>query len=181
MDKMRLVRVVFPLLVRKDGSPRKRQTPVVVSNGADVLVMKRGVSHSVPAWVAQVCAEKVCVGRSSFECFIYGSSMTDEHRKAKVARAVKTWFKRQNRDPITGELRHIQPLCYVVGLAAPQCLVVAEPWPDSELHMQSDTKKYPLRNVRLFDPSLKAGDWCSTAHVSTAVSGETVAIPAVVF
>lgn len=78
---------------------------------------------------------------------------------------------------LKGAPSHVHPRSYVVGYAAPLCLVVAECWADSESQMQDFNQKYPLRTVHKFDHSLKAGDWCITAYVSTAGCGEPVAIP----
>jgi len=79
----------------------------------------------------------------------------------------------------TSPPRHIHPRAFVVGYAAPSCLVVARPWVDSEAQLHDWNRQYPLTTIRLFDQSLKPGDWCTTAYVSTRGSGESVAIPVV--
>ncbi len=64
------VRVVFPLLLRRDGNPRLRQPTVVVSKEREVLVFRRGVSHEVPAWVPDACSLMVKhTGRVAFACY----------------------------------------------------------------------------------------------------------------
>ena len=99
--------------------------------------------------------------------------MTTAHREA--LRLVKAWCQKQ-KIVLASNPRHIQPRAYVVGYAAPQCLIVAEPWMDAEPHMRDFTRANPLQTVRRFDKALKAGDWCITAYVTTISSGEVVAV-----
>ena len=49
------VKVVFPLMLRKDGKERKRQKNVYVGMNATVLCIKRGVEVDVPLWIPSVC------------------------------------------------------------------------------------------------------------------------------
>lgn len=89
---------------------------------------------------------------------------------------IKAWLKRDKmRDPFT--LRHIHPHTYVVGYAAPGCLVVAACWQESEPHLREFQKANPLGIVRRFDASLRPGDWCITVYVATRSGGESVAVP----
>jgi hypothetical protein len=92
------------------------------------------------------------------------------------ALAVEAWCKKQKLN-LVSKPRHIQPRAYVVGHAASACLIVARCWTDSEPQTKDFNKQYPLQIVHRFDDSLKAGDWCITAYISTIGSGETVAIP----
>jgi len=92
------------------------------------------------------------------------------------ALAVQHWCKKQ-KIKLTSKPRHIHPRTYVVGYAASSCLVVARCWADSEPQTKEWNKKYPLDIIRKFDHSLKAGDWCITAYVSTVGCGESIAIP----
>jgi len=104
--------------------------------------------------------------------------MQDKH-KEKVAKKIKAWLKK-NRKITATSVRHIHAMAYVVGYAAPSCLVVARCWVESEKHLREFDKKSPLENVHVFDDSLNAGDWCSVAYYTTVTSGQTVAIPIVV-
>jgi len=64
---MKMIRVIFPLLKRKDGKPRKRQEPVICSLNGATTTLPRGKILSVPEWVQEACAH------SSFdehECFV---------------------------------------------------------------------------------------------------------------
>ena len=64
--EIKKIRVFFPLLLRKDGKPRVRQKPVIVSlNGRTVYIL-RGVMSEVPQWVQDVCNHTSVPG---FECF----------------------------------------------------------------------------------------------------------------
>jgi hypothetical protein len=92
------------------------------------------------------------------------------------ALAIQDWCKKQKIELVT-KPRHVHPRSYVVGLAAPLCLIVARCWTDSEQQTQKWNKDYPLQIIHNFDKSLKAGDWCITAYVSTTTSGEPIAIP----
>jgi hypothetical protein len=85
------------------------------------------------------------------------------------------WLSKHKIKPV-GKLRHVHPRCYVIGYAAPGALIVAHPWMDSEQQTQAFDMKNPLTVVRRFDASLKPGDWCATAYVSTATYGEQVAV-----
>ena len=99
---------------------------------------------------------------------------TKQQREASIA--VQEWCKKQ-KIQLNSKLRHIHPRSYVVGHAASACLIVARCWADSEPHTKAWNKQYPLQIVHKFDKSLKAGDWCITAYVSTTGSGEPIAIP----
>jgi hypothetical protein len=90
--------------------------------------------------------------------------------------AIQEWCKKQKMK-LTSKPRHIHPRAYVVGYAASSCLIVAICWADSEPQTKVWNKKYPLEIIRNFDHSLKAGDWCITAYVSTFHCGESIAIP----
>lgn len=97
----------------------------------------------------------------------------------RTAKAVKAWcWKRKTK--ISGKPRHIHPRAYVVGYISPCCLVVATPWVDSEPQCQERDKTSSLTLVRMFDDTLRPGDWCSTAYVVHSGGQETVAIPVVV-
>ena len=97
----------------------------------------------------------------------------------KVAKAVTKWIRSQKRK-VVGAPRHIHPRAYVVGYAAPLCLIVAEPWVDSEPQCRAFKKANPFVMLHTFDRTLKAGDWCSTAYVCHGGIQETVAIHVVV-
>lgn len=61
-----LVRLMFPLLRRKDGKPRKRQIPVLCGMNGQILVIMRGVVVEAPAWVPMVCEHAL---QDVYECF----------------------------------------------------------------------------------------------------------------
>jgi hypothetical protein len=100
--------------------------------------------------------------------------MTTKLQREAVA-AVKAWCKK-NKVKIIGSVRHVHPRSYVIGRLAPSCLVVSKCWADSEPHMRELDRKRPLTAIHEFDASLKEGDWCITAYVTTAGSGGRVAI-----
>ncbi len=97
----------------------------------------------------------------------------------RTAKAIKKWC-RANKMKVEGELRHIHPRAYVVGYAAPCCLVLAVPWADSEPQCREFDKENPLKTVHTFDNTLMPGNWCSTAYVCHGGTQETVAIHLVV-
>ena len=100
--------------------------------------------------------------------------MTKQQREAVAA--VKAWCKK-NKLKLLSPPRHVHPRAYVVGHAAPMCLIVAECWADSESQLRQWNRKHPLRTVNEFDSSLKAGDWCITAYITTAGHSQPIAIP----
>ncbi len=89
--------------------------------------------------------------------------------------AVQAWCK-FNKIKLIRKPSHVHPRSYVVGLAAPACLVVAECWADSEAQLKDFNRQYPLRTIYRFSQSLKPGDWCITAYVCTEHWQECVAI-----
>lgn len=103
--------------------------------------------------------------------------MSDRRSKRfrEAEQMIAAWCAEHGKK-LVGRLHHVQPRAYVVGLAGSRCLIVAEPWVDAEPHMQKHEREHPLRTVHVFDPTLKAGDWCMTAYVSTESSGEPVAV-----
>lgn len=95
-------------------------------------------------------------------------------------KAVIEFAKKAGRD-VTG-VRHIYPRAYVLGRAAPMCLLVACPPQDAEPHMKELKKMREFdgsTTLMTFDDSLKAGDWCSVAYVSSPGIGESIAVKAV--
>lgn len=106
-----------------------------------------------------------------------GISLTAAQRRTRMA--FYRWLKKDKPEQSVEGIRHIHARAYVVGHAAPGCLVVATPWVDSEPQCRDFDKGNPLGIIRRFDQSLKAGDWCATAYVSAPGIGERVAIPVV--
>ena len=74
-----LVRLMFPLLRRKDGKPRKRQPPMKVSMNGRCLWIARGCAVDAPVWVPQLCDSAASrygdqvrggvTGADYYECF----------------------------------------------------------------------------------------------------------------
>lgn len=100
---------------------------------------------------------------------------TKLHQQATAA--LLAWCRAKKIKPI-GKPRHVYPRAYVVGHAAPLCLIVAVPWPDAEPQLCDIKKANPLTTIHEFDKSLKAGDWCSVGYIVTAGWAQPVAIPA---
>ena len=100
--------------------------------------------------------------------------MTTKLHKEAVA-AVEAWC-RKKKWKLIQKPRHVHPQAYVVGYAASKCLIVSKCWADSEPQMKEWDKKYPLEIVHEFDDSLRPGDWCTVAYVSTVGFGQPVAI-----
>jgi hypothetical protein len=101
--------------------------------------------------------------------------MMASNLKKAAAAAVRAWCKKDGR-PADAVL-HVHPRAYVVGRAAPLCLVVTHPWQDSEPQCKDFDRRHPLNVLHRFDKSLDAGMWCATAYVVTAGCSETVAVP----
>jgi hypothetical protein len=101
--------------------------------------------------------------------------MAETKRKRIAREAVREWCRRE-KIKLTCEPRHVHPSAYVVGYAAPECLIVAEPWMDSEPQVRKFDRQTPLSTIRCFDKSLKPGDWCITAYVCREGCQGTVAI-----
>ncbi len=100
--------------------------------------------------------------------------MTTKLHKETVA-AIEKWCAKKKWKLIS-KPRHVHPRSYVVGYAASKCLIVARCWADSEPQTMEWNKQHPLEIVHEFDETLKAGDWCATAYVSTTGFGQPVAI-----
>ena len=95
--------------------------------------------------------------------------------KKAAAAAVRAWCEKNGKP--ANAVRHVYPRSYVVGRAAPLCLVVTRPWQDAEPQCQEFDRKHPLSVLHTFDPTLDAGMWCATAYVVRAGCSETVAVP----
>jgi hypothetical protein len=94
-------------------------------------------------------------------------------KKAATA-AVRAWCKKSGKP--ADAVRHVYPRSYVVGRAAPLCLVVARPWQDAEPQCRDFGRNCPLQVIHTFDPALDAGMWCATAYVVRHGCSETVAV-----
>ena len=94
--------------------------------------------------------------------------------KKAAAAAVRDWCKKNGKP--AKAIRHVHPRAYVIGRAAPLCLVVTAPWQDSEPQCRDFDKQNPLSILRTFDAKLDAGMWCATAYVISDGCGETVAV-----
>ena len=102
--------------------------------------------------------------------------MTQLERRCR--RAITAWC-RAHDIAMTCRAAHVRPRAYVLGRAAPMCLVVAAPWVDSDPLCARFDKENPLMLVSVFDESLRGGDWCTTAYVSRDSCGGNIAIPVV--
>lgn len=89
---------------------------------------------------------------------------------------IAEWCKKEKIE-LKGKPRHIHKYAYVVGYAAPLCLVVATCWIESEPQVRDFDKANPLTTMNLFDKRLKPGDWCITAYINHGGCGERIAIP----
>lgn len=94
-----------------------------------------------------------------------------------ATKAIQAWC-REHGEPAE-QIRHVHPRAYVVGRAAPLCLIVSEPYVDSEPQCQEFNRANPLATVHRFDASLDAGMWCTTGYVVRNGCSERVAIPVV--
>jgi len=69
--KGKMVRVIFPLLVRKDGKPRKMQLEALFFLNGESLFIKRGVVTTVPDLVVKVSQNIVMKTKHhGYECFV---------------------------------------------------------------------------------------------------------------
>lgn len=96
-------------------------------------------------------------------------------------KAIIAFVQKETSRIVTG-VRHIFPRAYVLSRCAPRCLLITCPPQDCEAHLKNLHKSRDFDGghiCRLFDDSLKAGDWVSVAYVSSAGIGEIVAIKAV--
>lgn len=96
-----------------------------------------------------------------------------QQRKA-AAQAVKAWCEAQGIE--VQQIAHIYPRAYVLGKAAPRCMVLAVPWQDSEPLCKALDKLRPLQLISLFDEGLAAGMWCAAAYVVSPGAGQMVAV-----
>lgn len=95
----------------------------------------------------------------------------------RATTAIREWCAKNGKP--AESIKHVHPRAYVVGHAAPLCLIVAAPWADSEPQCQAFDKANPMATVHRFDKSLKAGMWCTTGYVIGGGIQEPVAIPVV--
>jgi len=91
--------------------------------------------------------------------------------------ALNKWCK-DNKIPATS-YHHISPRAYVVGHAAPACLVVATCHADSEPQCKEFNRINPLNTIHRFDSSLRAGSWATVAYIVTPSYQEKIAIQVV--
>lgn len=98
--------------------------------------------------------------------------MTKEQKHAKAL--ILNWCKAQKMS--VQAVAHIYPRVYVIARTAPQCLIVSRPWQDAEPQVKRQQQEHPVSMVRLFDSSLRTGDWCVTAYICTPSSGQDVAV-----
>jgi hypothetical protein len=101
-----------------------------------------------------------------------------DKKNERIKRKMRAFLKKELQIK-NAELRHIHTMGYVVGYAAPSCLIVYVCWAEAEEQCKDFEKKNPLQTVRVFDKSLKAGDWCSYAYFSDGSRGEQMVIPIV--
>ena len=94
--------------------------------------------------------------------------------KKAAADAVRAWCKKNGGAATV--VRHIHPRAFVIGKAAPRCLIVSRPWQDSEKNLQEFDRAHPLVVLHTFDASLDAGLWCATDYVVRGGVQETVAV-----
>jgi len=106
---------------------------------------------------------------------LYKNIEMDKKLNKKTAKAIKEWCCAKKLK-LVSEPCHIHPRAYVIGYAAPHCLVVTAPWADSEPQCREFNKANTLTIVHTFDDMLKPGDWCATAYVCYDNVQETVAI-----
>ena len=99
--------------------------------------------------------------------------MTKQEFEAR--QLIGNWLAKNKIKP-THKLRHVHPRCYVVGYAAPMCLIVAAPWIDSESNLKDFDKRNPMTMVYKFDQNLKTGDWCAIAYYCADGIQETCAV-----
>jgi hypothetical protein len=102
-------------------------------------------------------------------------TLTTRQKAAKTA--VLAWCAKYRKEWRVCSVSHVYPVAFVIGYAAPLCLVVSRPWTEAEPHMAEFCRDNPLDTVREFDSSLRAGDWCAVAYVSTESRGTLVAVP----
>jgi len=96
----------------------------------------------------------------------------------RASAAIEAWCK-DRKIKLLNPPRHVHPRAYVVGYAAPQCLIIANPWVDSEPQCRGFDRENPLVVVRTFDIALEAGDWCTCGYVCRDGIQEQIAIPVV--
>jgi len=94
--------------------------------------------------------------------------------KKAASNAIRKWCA-SNGKPAK-EVRHVHPRAFVIGKAAPYCLIVSIPWQDSEPQCAEFDKEYPLNVLHTFDKALSAGMWCATAYVVRDGVQETIAV-----
>lgn len=97
-------------------------------------------------------------------------------KKKEIKTAILNWCVKNDIREIS-RISHLSSHCFVVGYAAPRCLIVANPWMDSEPQVALFDKENPFTLVRQFDKSLRANDWCITAYVCSLSGQENIAIP----
>jgi len=107
--------------------------------------------------------------------------MTMTKLEQATRRAIREWCEAQGHT--VEKINHVFPRAYVVAHTAPSCLVIARPPMDATKHLRAlydETGGDGSATCHTFDKSLKVGDWCSIAYVTTIGWGGPVAIPAVI-
>lgn len=101
-------------------------------------------------------------------------SRNKEHRRAK--KAIFDWHERHHRRGAACRVTNVHPRAYVIGYAAPGCIIVAIPWMDSSRLLREFTRDNPLKQVHLFDDRIEAGDWVYYGYVRTDQYGQLCAV-----
>ena len=97
--------------------------------------------------------------------------------RTEAKKLIREWVEKNVDDRKIRSFRHWQPRSYVIGYAAPSCLITTKCWMDSEPQNKEFDKKNSLNTIRLFDDSLKAGDWCFTCYIVYGGTQEEIALP----
>ncbi len=110
--------------------------------------------------------------------------MERETKMTKLEQATKKAildFMKARGDRKVKSISHIYPRAYVLSRSASMCLFISCPIQDAEPQIKAlwSNAFDGGTTCRVFDPSLKAGDWCSVAYVMSDNSCEQVAVKAV--
>src|SRR5574343_181065 len=97
--------------------------------------------------------------------------------KKQAKEIIRKWRLKNVDKRTIKSFRHWQFRSFVIGKCAPSCLIVTKCWIDSEPQVKDFHKESPFNLIRLFDDSLRAGDWCFTCYISVDGCQEEIALP----
>lgn len=99
--------------------------------------------------------------------------------RVAAARAIREWIEANDPTDQVSAVVRVYPRCKVEGHSTDHILIVRRPAIDAPPNQRDYIARNPLATVRVFDSSLKEGDWCALGEAAILEGRVLVAVPAV--